>query len=175
MVWAYRTSPCLCFWHVQAVREILRRDGIRRGMFAGYGAFLLRDLPFDAIEFWAFDTLNIRLQQVVKRELNPVEHAVCGAIAGAVTGTFFLPSFPYFPAAFPLPSALLSTFLSTFLSSLGPHIFPRFPPPFFAPWRPGFLLLMVSMGVSIGTISSCMPPSIISRSLSAHGWVCEMP
>lgn len=70
----------------QAVRTIVARDGIRRGMFAGYGAFLLRDLPFDAIEFWAFDTLNMRLKEVVKRELNPVEHAVCGAIAGAITG-----------------------------------------------------------------------------------------
>ena len=71
---------------VQAVREIIRRDGLRRGMFAGYGAFLLRDLPFDAIEFWAFDTLNMRLQTSLKRQLNPVEHGVCGAIAGAITG-----------------------------------------------------------------------------------------
>lgn len=71
---------------MQAVRAIVARDGIRRGMFAGYGAFLLRDLPFDAIEFWAFDTLNMRLKEAVKRELNPVEHGVCGAIAGAVTG-----------------------------------------------------------------------------------------
>jgi len=70
---------------VQAVREIIRRDGLRRGMFAGYGAFLLRDLPFDAIEFWAFDTLNMRLQTSLKRQLNPVEHGVCGAIAGAIT------------------------------------------------------------------------------------------
>ena len=76
---------------LQAVRAIIKRDGLRRGMFAGYGAFLLRDLPFDAIEFWAFDTLNMRLQRAVKRELNPAEHALCGAIAGAVTGTLSLP------------------------------------------------------------------------------------
>eukprot|EP00892_Ulva_mutabilis_P001191 jgi/Ulvmu1/11072/UM007_0254.1 len=70
----------------QAVREIIKRDGLRRGMYAGYGAFLLRDLPFDAIEFWAFDTLNMRLKSMLGREPNPLEHGVCGAIAGAVTG-----------------------------------------------------------------------------------------
>ena len=68
------------------VRTLIRRDGLIRGMYAGYGAFLLRDLPFDAIEFWAFDTLNIRLKAYMNRELNALEQGVCGAVAGAVTG-----------------------------------------------------------------------------------------
>ena len=29
-----------------------------RGLFAGYGSFLLRDLPFDAIEFVAYEQLK---------------------------------------------------------------------------------------------------------------------
>lgn len=73
--------------HAVQVRKLLKRDGLRGGLYAGYGAFLLRDLPFDAIEFWAFDTLNLRLAKFLKRDLNAAEHAVCGAIAGAVTGT----------------------------------------------------------------------------------------
>ena len=40
-----------------AVRNILRREGVR-GLFAGYGSFLLRDLPFDAIEFVAYEQLK---------------------------------------------------------------------------------------------------------------------
>jgi solute carrier family 25 (mitochondrial S-adenosylmethionine transporter), member 26 len=68
-----------------ALMTIVRKEG-RRGLFAGYGAFLLRDLPFDAIEFWAFDTLKINYQKVVQRNLNPFEAGACGAIAGAVTG-----------------------------------------------------------------------------------------
>lgn len=35
-----------------ALRTIVGTEG-RRGIFAGYGSFLLRDLPFDAIEFVA--------------------------------------------------------------------------------------------------------------------------
>ncbi len=37
-----------------ALTTILRTEG-RRGIFAGYGSFLLRDLPFDAIEFFAYE------------------------------------------------------------------------------------------------------------------------
>lgn len=33
----------------RALTHIVTKEG-RRGIFAGYGSFLLRDLPFDAIE-----------------------------------------------------------------------------------------------------------------------------
>jgi solute carrier family 25 S-adenosylmethionine transporter 26 len=67
-----------------AVLSIVRREG-SRGLFAGYGAFLLRDLPFDAVEFWAFDTLKLNYRKAVNRDLNPLEASGCGAAAGAVT------------------------------------------------------------------------------------------
>ena len=48
-------APAGEFTHAfTALRTILAREG-RRGIFAGYGSFLLRDLPFDAIEFWAYE------------------------------------------------------------------------------------------------------------------------
>ncbi len=42
---------------IRAVQGIVRREGAR-GLFAGYGSFLLRDLPFDAIEFMAYEQLK---------------------------------------------------------------------------------------------------------------------
>ena len=39
------------------MRGIASREGTR-GLFAGYGSFLLRDLPFDAIEFVAYEQLK---------------------------------------------------------------------------------------------------------------------
>ncbi len=39
------------------MRTILGREGLR-GLYAGYGAFLLRDLPFDAIEFVAYEQIK---------------------------------------------------------------------------------------------------------------------
>jgi len=76
-----------------ALKTIALKEG-SKGLFAGYGSFLLRDLPFDAIEFVTYE----QLKKVYKvgalrdgRELNPGEHSVCGAMAGAVTGLVTTP------------------------------------------------------------------------------------
>lgn len=62
------------------------KEGIR-GLYAGYGAFLLRDLPFDAIEFFAYEALKSIYQRRVKREVHATEAAVAGCLAGGFTGT----------------------------------------------------------------------------------------
>lgn len=65
---------------MQAVSQILRREGLR-GIYAGYGSFLLRDLPFDAIEFVAYEQLKSSYRALLggKREILPVEVSVIGA------------------------------------------------------------------------------------------------
>ena len=76
-----------------ALRTIVAKEGAR-GIFAGYGSFLLRDLPFDAIEFVAYEQLKKSYKTVVlrgERDLNPGEHSVFGAAAGAVTGLVTTP------------------------------------------------------------------------------------
>lgn len=67
------------------VRTILGREGFR-GLYAGYGAFMLRDLPFDAIEFVAYEQIKKAYSLSVKRELNPGETSLIGAFAGGFTG-----------------------------------------------------------------------------------------
>lgn len=76
-----------------ALRTILAKEG-RRGIFAGYGSFLLRDLPFDAIEFVAYEQFKKGYQKAVlkgERDLNPAEHSMFGAVAGAFTGLVTTP------------------------------------------------------------------------------------
>ncbi|GAX82700.1 hypothetical protein CEUSTIGMA_g10126.t1 [Chlamydomonas eustigma] len=75
---------------IQAVRAILTREGAR-GLYAGYGAFLLRDLPFDALEFVAYEQLKRNYSILVKRELSPGETSIVGAIAGGFTGIVTTP------------------------------------------------------------------------------------
>ena len=78
---------------VTALKTIARREGAR-GLFAGYGSFLLRDLPFDAIEFVAYEQMKRSYQAIAlqnSRELNPGEHSVFGAAAGAFTGLVTTP------------------------------------------------------------------------------------
>ena len=77
----------------KALKAIVTREGMR-GMFAGYGSFLLRDLPFDAIEFVTYEQLKKGYKTVVlkdSRDLNPGEHSVFGAGAGAATGLLTTP------------------------------------------------------------------------------------
>ncbi len=64
---------------VIALRTIVQTEGLV-GLFAGYRSFLLRDLPFDAIEFFAYEQLKITYSKSLKqrRALNPAETSVIG-------------------------------------------------------------------------------------------------
>ncbi|XP_019153143.1 PREDICTED: S-adenosylmethionine carrier 1, chloroplastic/mitochondrial-like isoform X1 [Ipomoea nil] len=73
-----------------AVRLIISKEGFR-GLFAGYGSFLLRDLPFDAMQFCIYEQLRLGYKLAAKRDLNDSENAMIGAFAGAVTGAVTTP------------------------------------------------------------------------------------
>ncbi|XP_074280320.1 S-adenosylmethionine carrier 1, chloroplastic/mitochondrial-like [Silene latifolia] len=73
-----------------AVRMIVSKEGFK-GLYAGYGSFLLRDLPFDAIQFCIYEQIRIGYKLAAKRELNDPENALIGAFAGAITGAITTP------------------------------------------------------------------------------------
>lgn len=73
-----------------AFRQIVAKEGIR-GLYAGFGSFLLRDLPFDAFQFCLYEQLKIGYGKKLGREVNDPEAAFIGAISGAVTGAFTTP------------------------------------------------------------------------------------
>lgn len=74
----------------EAVGEIARKEGLR-GLYAGGGAFLLRDLPFDAIQFCIYEQLKLGYKKAAKRDLYDAENALIGAFAGAITGAVTTP------------------------------------------------------------------------------------
>ncbi|KAJ6918953.1 hypothetical protein NC651_013033 [Populus alba x Populus x berolinensis] len=77
-----------------AVRLIVSKEGFK-GFYAGYGSFLLRDLPFDAIQFCIYEQLRIGYRVAAQRELNDPENAAIGAFAGNIQVQICeLPSFP---------------------------------------------------------------------------------
>ncbi|GMH24518.1 hypothetical protein Nepgr_026361 [Nepenthes gracilis] len=73
-----------------AIRLIASREGFK-GLFAGYKSFLLRDLPFDAIQFCIYEQLRLGYKLAAKRDLNDPENAVIGAFSGALTGAITTP------------------------------------------------------------------------------------
>ncbi|XP_071686515.1 S-adenosylmethionine carrier 1, chloroplastic/mitochondrial-like [Rutidosis leptorrhynchoides] len=73
-----------------ALRLIVAKEGFK-GLYAGYGSFLLRDLPFDAIQFCIYEQLRIGYKLAARRDLNDPENAAIGAFAGALTGAITTP------------------------------------------------------------------------------------
>ncbi|GLT68923.1 hypothetical protein SLA2020_411160 [Shorea laevis] len=73
-----------------AVRLIASKEGFK-GLYAGYGSFLLRDLPFDAIQFCIYEQLRIGYKAAAQRDMNDPENAIIGAFAGALTGAITTP------------------------------------------------------------------------------------
>ena len=77
-----------------AVWQIASREGIAGGLFAGFGSFLLRDLPFDAIEFASYEQMKITWSSVSgdsENEIGKHESAAIGAAAGMLTGAVTTP------------------------------------------------------------------------------------
>ena len=73
---------------VQSLGGILRASGIT-GLFVGYGSFLIRDLPFDAIEFSLYEEAKISYAKWRGRtpsEVCRAEATILGATAGGITG-----------------------------------------------------------------------------------------
>ncbi|XP_057505247.1 S-adenosylmethionine carrier 1, chloroplastic/mitochondrial-like [Actinidia eriantha] len=73
-----------------AVRLIVAKEGFK-GLYAGYGSFLLRDLPFDAIQFCIYEQLRMGYKLAARRDLKDPENAIIGAFAGAITGAITTP------------------------------------------------------------------------------------
>lgn len=73
------------------MRSIVAANGVA-GLFVGYGSFLLRDLPFDAIEFAGYESMKtawVKLNS--KSDVNGAEAAGMGAVAGAFAGAATTP------------------------------------------------------------------------------------
>lgn len=69
------------------IRMVLSREGLR-GLYAGYGAFLLRDLPFDAIEFVTYEQLKVgRLVSWVVGRLEVGVAGICHAVRPSIRGS----------------------------------------------------------------------------------------
>lgn len=73
-----------------AVQLIVAKEGFK-GLYAGYGSFLLRDLPFDALQFCIYEQLRIGYKLAAQRDLNDPENAMIGAFSGAITGAITTP------------------------------------------------------------------------------------
>jgi len=74
-----------------SLRSIVAANGVA-GLYVGCGSFLLRDLPFDAIEFAGYESMKTAWATLYsKSDVNGAEAAGIGAVAGAFAGALTTP------------------------------------------------------------------------------------
>lgn len=75
----------------QVLVKILQNDGVM-GLYAGYSATLLRNLPAGVLSYSSFEYLKaLVLSKTEKNHLEPVQSVLCGALAGAISASLTTP------------------------------------------------------------------------------------
>ncbi|KAK8597360.1 hypothetical protein V6N13_001973 [Hibiscus sabdariffa] len=76
-------------WEV--LLRILEKDGIL-GLYAGYSATLLRNLPAGVLSYSSFEYLKAAvLRKTNQTNLEPIQSVCCGALAGAISASLTTP------------------------------------------------------------------------------------
>ncbi|XVE60159.1 hypothetical protein DITRI_Ditri05aG0105400 [Diplodiscus trichospermus] len=76
-------------WEV--LLRILEKDGIL-GLYAGYSATLLRNLPAGVLSYSSFEYLKAAvLSRTKQTNLEPIQSVCCGALAGAISASLTTP------------------------------------------------------------------------------------
>ncbi|KAM1105543.1 hypothetical protein ACFX2I_002516 [Malus domestica] len=75
----------------QVLLKILENDGFL-GLYAGYSATLLRNLPAGVLSYSSFEYLKSAVLSKTKQtNLEPIQSVVCGALAGAISASITTP------------------------------------------------------------------------------------
>ncbi|CAN0921532.1 Protein MITOFERRINLIKE 1, chloroplastic [Linum grandiflorum] len=77
-------------WEV--LLKILEKDGVL-GLYAGYSATLLRNLPAGVLSYSSFEYLKAAVlsSKANNAQMQPIESVVCGALAGAISASLTTP------------------------------------------------------------------------------------
>ncbi|KAL2921797.1 Protein MITOFERRINLIKE 1 chloroplastic [Bienertia sinuspersici] len=80
---------CKSSWEV--LLQILKKDGVL-GLYTGYSATLLRNLPAGMLSYSSFEWLKSAvLRKGNKEKMTPLESVCCGALAGAISASLTTP------------------------------------------------------------------------------------
>ncbi|XP_058821669.1 S-adenosylmethionine mitochondrial carrier protein homolog [Topomyia yanbarensis] len=69
----------------------LKTEGIRRGLYRGFGTTVMREVPFSFIQFPLWEYFKQNWTAVTGTALTPFTVAICGAIAGGIAAGLTTP------------------------------------------------------------------------------------
>lgn len=71
--------------------EAYKTDGIRKGLYRGFGSTILREIPFSFIQIPIWEYLKANFTTNTGYPLTPISVALCGAIAGGCAAAITTP------------------------------------------------------------------------------------
>uniref|UniRef100_A0A182JXM4 Mitochondrial carrier protein n=1 Tax=Anopheles christyi TaxID=43041 RepID=A0A182JXM4_9DIPT len=71
--------------------EALKKEGIRKGLYRGFGTTVMRDVPFSLIQFPLWEYFKLHWTEVTGTALTPLSVAICGAISGGIAAGLTTP------------------------------------------------------------------------------------
>lgn len=77
-------------YHNSSATKILvqayKTEGIRRGLYRGFGATIFREIPFSFIQYPLWEYFKMHWTEATDLPLNFMSVAICGAMAGCIAG-----------------------------------------------------------------------------------------
>lgn len=75
---------------ISILSHAYQTEGVRRGLYRGFGATIMREIPFSFIQYPLWEYLKLNWTQFTGLPLTFVSVAVCGALAGGFSGQYHL-------------------------------------------------------------------------------------
>lgn len=75
----------------QILYQAFKGEGIRKGIYRGFGITIMREVPFSFIQFPLWEYLKTQWEPTTGLSLNPAFVALCGAISGGIAAGLTTP------------------------------------------------------------------------------------
>ncbi|XP_037892696.1 S-adenosylmethionine mitochondrial carrier protein homolog [Glossina fuscipes] len=76
---------------LQILWTAYKNEGLRQGLYRGFGSTIMREIPFSLIQFPLWEYFKLQWSPATGLELTPFSVALCGAIAGGISSGLTTP------------------------------------------------------------------------------------
>ncbi|XP_039493135.1 S-adenosylmethionine mitochondrial carrier protein homolog [Drosophila santomea] len=76
---------------LQILLRAYRTEGLKRGLYRGFGSTIMREIPFSLIQFPLWEYFKLQWTPLTGFESSPFSVALCGAVAGGISAGLTTP------------------------------------------------------------------------------------
>lgn len=73
------------------LQQAFKQEGLRKGVYRGFGTTIMREVPFSFIQFPLWEFLKTQWTPTTGLPLTPISVALCGAISGGIAAGLTTP------------------------------------------------------------------------------------